>query len=161
MDYSDLQLKLNDKIISLNYLGQFEIEKGNNLLSICTKQTKNNVQETITVLPDELRLKLQQPYFNTKNLIDLWHKPGIYAFVIPGSDISYKYIGRASNSVIQRLKGYLSPGPTQGTNALVNDLIFKSLKNGKTVLLYFYPEEDTEKELQRLLKPEWNREVPR
>jgi len=43
----------------------------------------------------------------------------------------------------------------------VNRLIFDSLNQMESVLLYFHPEVDREKELQILLRPDWNREIPK
>jgi len=47
------------------------------------------------------------------------------------------------------------------TTFYVNRLLFETLKKGSSVLIYFYPEPDAEKELQILLRPDWNREIPR
>lgn len=161
MKYSGLSLKQGDNILNFIFLGQFELEKEADILSIRTDKTKNDKEEAITILPDQLRQKLKRKYYSIKNLADIWSSPGIYVFVISDTQEKIKYIGRASNSVIQRLKGYLSPGISQSTNTIVNKFISDALKSGKAVLIYFYPEKDTEKELHRSIRPEWNREVPK
>lgn len=174
----NLKIRFQDKILNFQLLGQFKIERDKKgapiifkskgqteksyLLSIQTELTKSGNTEMLTIIPNQLRLKLQRKYYDTKNLKDIWRLPGIYAFVSKRNNkIKYRYIGRASRAIAQRLRGYLSPGPTQTTNAYVNRLIFNSLNNGESVLIYFYPEQDIEKELQILLRPDWNRETPR
>lgn len=175
MNYPDLKLKCRDKDLSFRFLGKFEIEKDeqgypiilrgeeNCLLSIQTKFTKSSELEAITIIPDFLKEKLSRNYYDTKRLEDIWKSPGVYAFVLIQNDktindLECKYIGRASSNLIERLRGYLAPGPCQSTNVHVNNLIFNSLKKGDKVFVYFFPEQDTEKELHRSLKPEWNRE---
>jgi len=166
----DLKIKFRDKVLDFQYLGEFEIERdkkgfpiiyqNNHLLSVKTELTESTKVESITILPDRLRLELKRKYYDSKNLKDVWRSPGIYIFVsVENNHIKYRYIGRASNTVIQRLRGYLSPGLGQSTNNFVNYSISDLLKKGDIVLVYFHPERDTEKDLQILLHPDWNREV--
>ena len=174
MNYPDLKLKYQEKNLNFQFLGRFKIEndengspimlKGKNyLLSILTELTNGGESEEITKVPDYLREKLNRKYYDIKKLGDVWKSPGIYAFVLVKkdgvvSDSGCKYIGRAGNMVIERLRGYLVPGPTQSTNKHVNNLVYTSLKEGNNVFIYFFLEQDTEKELHRSLKPDWNRE---
>ena len=178
MTYPDLKVKFQDKTLTLKFLGQFEIErdeKGNPiicrretqektsyLLSVQTELTKSGKPEVITKLPNHLRTKLKRGYYDTKNLADIWRSPGIYAFVsTKNNNIKYRYIGRASNTIIRRLRQYLAPRTGRMTTFHVNRLIFDSLNQMESVLLYFHLEVDTEKELQILFRPDWNREIPR
>jgi hypothetical protein len=174
MNYPDIKLKCQDKDLNFHFLGKFKIErdekgspvilKGENyLLSILTELTSSGEPEEITKIPDYLREKLNRRYYDTKKLEDVWRSPGIYAFVLAKKDeavssLGCKYIGRAGNMVIERLRGYLVPGPTQSTNKHINNLVYNSLKEDNDVFIYFFLEQDTEKELHRSLKPEWNRE---
>lgn len=178
MKYPDLKVKFQGKTLNLQYLGKFEVEKDEKgkpiickeenqeetsyLLSAQTELTKSGKPELITKLPNHLRTKLKRKYYDTKNLRNIWRLPGIYAFVsMKGNNIEYRYIGRASITIVDRLRQYLAPSSKRMTTFYVNRLLFKTLKKGSVVLIYFYPEPDTEKELQILLRPDWNREVPR
>jgi len=169
----DFKVELRNRTLDFQFLGQFEIERdeqknpitfqNNYLLGVRTDLTKSGKPELITILPNSLRLKLGRKYYDTRNLADVWQLPGIYAFVSMGgrNEVKTRYIGRASRAVIHRLRRYLAPGSLESTDNVVNRLIFESLDQGKKVLLYFYPEKDTEKRLQALLHPDWNREVPK
>jgi len=178
MKYPDLKVKFQSKTLNLQYLGKFEVEKDKKgkpiickeenqeeisyLLNIQTELTKSGEPELIKKLPDHLRTKLKRKYYDTKNLRNVWRLPGIYAFVsMKGNDIEYRYIGRASITIIDRLRQYLAPSSKKTTTFYVNKLLSKILKNRSVVLIYFYPEFDIEKELQIILHPDWNREVPR
>ena len=168
-----IEIKLGEKSLLLRYLGEFQIKKDNSgqivssrvgdqkkdsyLLCIKTDFTEKGNPESIDIIPDKFCHILENKYFDIKKLDKFWHSPGIYVFAVKnGKDLKYSYVGRASNSIISRIKGYLWPGPTQTTNINVNRIIYNISKEDKKVLIYFYPEKDTEKELQRLLKPEWN-----
>ncbi len=178
MKYPDLKVKFQSKTLDLQYLGKFEVEKDERgkpiicreenqdeisyLLSIQTELTNSGEPELITRLPNHLRTKLNRKYYDTRNLRNVWRLPGIYAFVsMKGNNIEYKYIGRASGTIADRLRQYLAPSFKRMTTFYVNRLLFKTLEKGSIVLIYFYPEPDIEKELQILLCPDWNREVPR
>ncbi|XOB41731.1 MAG: hypothetical protein ACKKMS_03385 [Candidatus Nealsonbacteria bacterium] len=178
MKYPDLKIKFQNKTLTFQFLGQFEIERDEKgtpityerknqeetsyLLSVRTELTKSGKPEVITILPNHLRTKLKRKYYDTKNLGDIWRLPGIYAFILTkDNNVKYKYIGRASIRIANRLRQYLAPSSKRMTTFYVNRLLFKTLKEGDTVLIYFYPEPDTEKELQILLRPDWNREIPR
>ena len=181
MEYPDLKIRFQNKILTLKFLGEFNAEKDkdghpiilkgtgqtkeNYLLSIITALTESGEVEMITIIPINLRARLNRRYYDTSRLKNIWRMPGVYAFVSIRNNQSikdprYKYVGRASNTIAKRLRGYLAPGSTQSTNEHVNRLIFASLKKGNRVLVYFFPEPDTEKELHRSLQPEWNQEVP-
>ncbi len=177
MKYYNLKIKFQDKTLNFQFLGQFEIERNEQgvpitykrknqeemsyLLSVRTELTKSGRPEVITKIPNHLYKKLKRKYYDTKNLADIWRSPGIYAFVsMKGNNIEYRYIGRASITIANRLRQYLAPGSKRMTTFYVNRLLFETLKNGDKVLIYFYPEHDTEKELQILLRPAWNREIP-
>ena len=181
MEYPDLKIKFQDKILAFKFLGEFNAEKDedgdpiifkvkgqteeNYLLNLQTVLTKSGKIEAITIIPNNLRKRLNRSQFNIKRLKDIWRMSGIYIFVSTKNsrsirNLKYRYIGRASNKIAQRLRGYLAPGSTQTTNAYVNRRIFTSLKKDNRVLVYFFQEADTEKELQRSLQPGWNREVP-
>lgn len=179
MAKANLKLKLEDENLIFRRLGEFEIEKDNlgspipikvtdrkrkcYLLNIITNETKDRKSEKLTVLPNQIKEKLKsRKYFNTKRLKNVWSLPGIYIFasVEDGqSELKYRYIGRASNSLFHRMKCYLGPsGSKRTTDHRVNRLIYRFTEGGGRIFIYFCPELDTEKELHRRFKPAWNKE---
>jgi len=137
-------------------------EETSYLLNVRTELTKSGRPEVITRIPNHLSAKLKRKYYDTKNLADIWRSPGIYTFAsTKDNNVKYRYIGRASITIANRLRQYLAPGSKRMTTFYVNRLLFETLKKGSSVLIYFYPEPDAEKELQILLRPDWNREIPR
>lgn len=127
------------------------------LLGVETNRTKSGRIEVINVLPDPLRSNRNEKYFESRSLDSIWNEPGIYIFSSTGSK-KYRYIGRSSVAMIKRLRGYLAPGHTQTTNVFVNQSIYKALSGGFHVHIFFFPERDLEKDLQKFLLPDWNRE---
>lgn len=94
-------------------------------------------------------------------------KDVLYAYV---SNCQIYYIGKTTQSLEQRLKGYQRPGPAQKTNIRVNKKILYLLKRGLPIDIYILPDpgllkyrgykislagglEDT---LIHEFKPEWN-----
>lgn len=59
--------------------------------------------------------------------------PAVYAFAVDGQIL---YVGCASQSLRQRLAGYVQPGPTQGTNQRLNPLIRAILDAGRAVTVF-------------------------
>ncbi len=91
----------------------------------------------------------------------------LYSFISGGRVL---YIGKTTQSLNGRMKGYQNPGPTQRTNIRVNKNIYQHLEGGSTIDIYVLTDsgllqyggftisisgglEDT---LIDALKPDWN-----
>jgi len=74
----------------------------------------------------------------SKFMRDTYKHPAIYKWAIENDrKIESIYIGEAEKLCPRRIRGYLKPGPTQMTNIRLNSIFTDSLKNDKTVSLYY------------------------
>jgi hypothetical protein len=107
----------------------------------------------------------EEPYLNVlNNQVD---NNILYSFVVDGCP---KYIGKTTQGLMKRMRGYQKPGPTQSTNIKNNLLIKKALQLGKVVELYVFPDKGLmkygefqvnlsaglEDNIVLVLSPEWN-----
>lgn len=91
----------------------------------------------------------------------------LYAFV---SDNKALYVGKTTSTLTVRLRGYASPGPTQGTNIRCRANILAELNGGRLVEIWALPDEGLlqlggfrlnlpaalEDDIIATLKPRWN-----
>jgi hypothetical protein len=66
----------------------------------------------------------------------------LYSFVVDGK---IKYIGKTVRTFKKRMSEYHTPGKTQRTNIAKNYLIFNSLKDGKSVEIFLWYDNNPQK----------------
>jgi hypothetical protein len=67
----------------------------------------------------------------------LWSRPAVYRWVCSGAvegELPHIYVGETED-LAKRLRGYLTPGPSQRTNRRMFDLLSAELKAGRSASL--------------------------
>lgn len=77
------------------------------------------------------------------NLQEDKSKEILYSFVIKDKNTNQIiYIGKTIKTLIDRMKGYKKPGPTQNTNIRINEIIKEFLINGYEVFIYRFKQNE-------------------